>query len=120
MLLAGCGGFAGTCLRYLSGKLSGWLFPLAIFPVSTFAVNALGCLLIGVLSGWTERTGILTHGHNLLLITGFCGGFTTFSTFANDIWTLGAKGEIFTSLAYVLVSVATGIALVWVGRLIAG
>ena len=118
MLLAGCGGFAGTCCRYLTGRVCA-MFPIGAFPLSTFAVNALGCFLIGLLCGLSERTGILTQGHNLILVTGFCGGFTTFSTFANDIWVLGAKGEITTSVIYTCLSVIAGVALVWLGRWLA-
>ncbi len=119
MLIAGCGGFAGTCCRYLTGRLCAVLTTMT-FPISTFAVNALGCLLIGLLCGLSERTGIITQGHGLLLITGFCGGFTTFSTFANDIWVLGAKGDVLTGILYLVATVVAGVALVWAGRWIAG
>ncbi|MDE7136676.1 MAG: fluoride efflux transporter CrcB [Muribaculaceae bacterium] len=115
MLIAGLGGFIGTCCRYLVGKLSVIIYP-GIFPVGTFIVNAVGCLLIGLICGISERTGIITSGHNLFFVTGICGGFTTFSAFANDIWVLGAKGEIATSVLYCASTVIFGIACVWLGR----
>ena len=115
MLIAGLGGFIGTCCRYLTGRLCATL-PLASFPLGTFAVNAVGCFLIGLLCGVSERTGILTQGHNVLLVTGFCGGFTTFSAFANDIWVLGAKGEMGMSVLYTVATIVACIVLVWLGR----
>lgn len=117
ILLAGCGGFIGTAGRYLIGKgcTAIWHHP---FPLATFLVNILGCFLIGLLFGLAEHTKLLTPSQNLLLVTGFCGGFTTFSTFANDIWVLGSKGDWTTSLLYLLLSVILGILAVCAGRLL--
>lgn len=53
---------------------------------------------------------------NALLFTGFCGGFTTFSTFADDVWTLGNRGEWLMSLGYVAATVVCGVLLTWAGR----
>ncbi|MDE7025397.1 MAG: fluoride efflux transporter CrcB [Paramuribaculum sp.] len=115
MFLAGCGGFVGTCGRFL---LSRWCASLwhGAFPLGTFAVNMAGCFVIGLLFGLLQRTHVITPVENALLFTGFCGGFTTFSTFANDIWTLGNKGEWFLSLAYIFATVICGILLTWAGR----
>ena len=79
MLIAGCGGFAGTCGRFLMGKLCAHMFH-GSFPMSTFMVNLLGCFLIGLFFGIIEKHHIMTPEENLLLITGFCGGFTTLQT----------------------------------------
>ncbi len=79
MLIAGAGGFLGTCLRYLTGRFFQSVAPSGILPWGTFAVNMLGCLLIGVCCGWAERNGWLSPAVHLFLVTGFCGGFTTFS-----------------------------------------
>ena len=115
MLIAGCGGFIGTCLRFLTGKLCAHLSHGA-FPWGTFVVNVVGSFLIGVLFGLAEEKGILSSQMSLLLITGFCGGFTTFSTFADDMF-LMAKGNHWLPLvAYVAVSLAVGFVLVWAGR----
>ena len=115
MILAGCGGFVGTCGRYLIGRWCAAMFH-GSFPMGTFFVNMLGCFVIGLLFGLLERNNVMTAGENVLLITGFCGGFTTFSSFADDMWLLGAKGEWQTFAAYMLLSVVLGVLLVWLGR----
>jgi CrcB protein len=58
----------------------------------------------------------MTPGENVLLITGFCGGFTTFSSFADDLFLLGAKGEWTMSMTYALLSIILGVLLVYFGR----
>ena len=117
MLIAGAGGFVGTCGRFLINKWCAAMFHGA-FPIGTFVVNLVGCFIIGLLFGLLEKTNLLTPGHNALLITGFCGGFTTFSTFANDLWVLSSKNEWGTSALYLAMSVVFGILLVWAGRAI--
>lgn len=115
MLIAGAGGFIGTCGRFLIGKWSAMFFH-GSFPMGTFLVNIIGCFVIGIAFGLIEKTNLLSSTQNLLLITGFCGGFTTFSAFANDIWILGTKGDWGTSALYLAASVILGVLLVWVGR----
>ncbi|MCF0243862.1 MAG: fluoride efflux transporter CrcB [Bacteroidaceae bacterium] len=115
MLIAGAGGFVGTGLRYLIGVLAKqWCS--GTFPLGTFIVNALGCLIIGVVYGLSEKSGVLNSNHVLLLATGFCGGFTTFSAFANETWLLGTKGDMLMSALYVAASIIVGIVCVWLGR----
>lgn len=118
MLIAGAGGFCGTALRYLVGVLARTAFP-GEFPLGTFLVNTAGCLLIGLILGLAERTNALTGNHVLLLATGFCGGFTTFSAFANEALVLGTKGAWTMSALYLVGSIVAGIAAVWAGRAIA-
>lgn len=60
----------------------------------------------------------MTPGENVLLITGFCGGFTTFSSFADDMWVLGSKGDWTTFAIYLAASIIFGVLLVWGGRAI--
>lgn len=115
MLIAGAGGFIGTCGRFLIGRWCSGMWHGA-FPLGTFLVNITGCFIIGILFGLLEKTHVLTSGENVLLITGFCGGFTTFSTFADDMWTLAGKGDWTTFILYLALSVAIGILLVWAGR----
>lgn len=116
MLLAGAGGFVGTCVRFLVGKWSSAIFHGA-FPLGTFLVNIIGCFIIGLLFGLLEKVHVMTPA-DVILITGFCGGFTTFSAFANDMWVLGTKGDWTTFILYLLLSVVVGILLVWAGRAI--
>lgn len=91
ILIAGCGGFVGTAGRYLIGKWSAGMWHGA-FPMGTFLVNIIGCFLIGLFFGLLENAKVMTPSENVLLITGFCGGFTTFSSFADDMGCLVQKG----------------------------
>lgn len=115
MLLAGCGGFVGTALRYLVGKFCSHV-QVGGFPLGTFTVNIVGSLLIGILFGLAENRGVLSPAASAVMITGFCGGFTTFSTFADDIFLLLQKGQWGMFLAYMLLSLAIGVLFVWLGR----
>jgi CrcB protein len=115
MIIAGCGGFVGTCGRYLIGRWCAAIFH-GTFPVGTFLVNIIGCFIIGLMFGLVGRTNVMTPGENVLLITGFCGGFTTFSSFADDLFLLGAKGEWTMSMTYALLSIILGVLLVYLGR----
>ena len=83
ILLVGLGSMAGGVARYL---LSMWIKQIlpSLFPWGTFIVNMSGCLIIGLLSGWLSSQPLLPIHHRLLFIIGFCGSFTTFSTFTMD------------------------------------
>ena len=115
MLLAGCGGFVGTALRYLVGRLPPHITH-SHFPWATLAVNLVGCFIIGLLFGAAERGNLLSANMNVVLITGFCGGFTTFSTFADDMFLMAKSNNWLPLVAYVVVSLAVGFVLVWAGR----
>ncbi|MDE5636801.1 MAG: fluoride efflux transporter CrcB, partial [Alistipes sp.] len=88
MIIAGLGGFVGTCLRFLTGKLCHVVWAHSAFPWGTFAVNVVGSFLIGILFGLAEKNNVISPSMNVLLITGFCGGFTTFSSLADDMFLL--------------------------------
>ena len=115
MLIAGGGGFVGTCGRFLIGKWCSNIYS-GSFPLGTFLVNIIGCFIFGLLFGVLEKYQVVTSKENALLITGFCGGFTTFSSFANDMWVLGTKGNWSTFIFYLSASVIIGVLLVWAGR----
>lgn len=115
MLLAGLGGFVGSSLRYLTGRMC-QLLVVATFPLGTFVVNILGSLIIGILFGLAERSNMISSSMSVLLITGFCGGFTTFSSLANDIYLLLQQRHWLIFGTYTLLSLVLGVAMVWLGR----
>ncbi len=117
MLIAGLGGFAGTCLRYLTGRLC-HLWDVGGFPLGTFVVNVVGSFIIGALLGLAERNSFITPTMNVLLVTGFCGGFTTFSSFADDIFLMLQQRHWALFALYTGLSLILGIAMVWAGRAI--
>lgn len=113
LLCVGIGGFLGSVSRYgLSlGMVS--LFQTG-FPVATLAVNALGSFLIGIL---LEVAG--SGNWFYLGVTGFCGGFTTFSTFSAESLALFRQGDHLPALAYIVLSVVLCISAVWAGTTLA-
>ena len=113
MLIAGLGGFAGTCGRYLTGIAGKKLFGDK-YPAGTFAVNVLGCFIIGIFSGIFARHE-MSSLVSALLISGFCGGFTTFSSFSHDSFAMIQKGEWLKFICYVVPSVVLGLLMVWLG-----
>lgn len=115
ILIVGLGGFAGAVARYLLG---GWVLHHTLsakFPWSTFAVNLLGCLIIGLLSGLAERLDWFSPSMRLLLLTGLLGGFTTFSAFGLETVHLLRRGELWIAGAYALASVLACVFAVWLG-----
>ena len=98
------GGGTGSVLRYLVGM---WISATA-FPWATLAVNAVGSLAIGLFGGWAARFG-WSEALRLSLMTGLCGGFTTFSTFSKESLALIESGRYGLFALYVVGSVALGI-----------
>ena len=114
ILLVAFGGAVGSVCRYLISGLNS-----EYYPWGTFAVNILGSLLIGLLVGIVNKGG-LSPEMKLLLVTGFCGGFTTFSTFTNESFGFMKAGDIMLSALYIGASVAVGVLAVWAGLNISG
>jgi CrcB protein len=111
------GGCLGSIARY---KLGGVVLHHSLewrFPLSTFTVNVLGCLLVGALAGANERFEFLTADSRVFLFSGLLGGFTTFSAFGLETALLLRKGEVAVGLTYALLSVAGGIFAFWIGFL---
>jgi CrcB protein len=115
MWAVGLGGLLGSLARYRLGGFvlhhtANWRFPL-----STFVVNLLGCALVGVLAGIAEHRHGLSPAARLFLITGFCGGFTTFSAFGFETVYLLRRHAAPWALVNVAFSVVAGMAAVWFG-----
>ena len=114
MIIAGLGGFIGTCLRFLTGKLA-HVITVSAFPWGTFAVNIIGSFVIGIFFGLAEKTHVISPSMNVFLITGFCGGFTTFSTFSLDTFNLYHTGDLMLAGLNILLNAVICICAVWAG-----
>ena len=114
-LLVGLGGFIGSIARYRLGGAILDHSALWRFPLSTFAVNVIGCFAIGALAALVEHRGFFSPETRLFLFTGLLGGFTTFSAFGFEGLTLLRRGEIGIAVAYAGLSVLGGLAAVWLG-----
>lgn len=110
ILLVGSGGFIGSALRYLIGM---WIQKgnSFSFPWATFLINVTGCFLIGVLTGFLQKNVQQHQLLWLLLATGFCGGFTTFSSFALENVYLIKNTLSYYAMLYTIASIVVGILL---------
>jgi len=84
LFIVGSGGFLVSAARYLSQVMINKYFPSS-FPYGTFSINVSGSFLIGLIFALGEKGNILSPEVRMFLVTGFCGGFTTFSTFSYEI-----------------------------------
>lgn len=117
-LLVAVGGGFGAWLRHLTGRA--WLAlagpaTASAFPWATLTCNLAGSLAMGLLVGWLARHGTGGQGVRLLLGVGVLGGYTTFSSFTMEIVLLIERGALGLALGYVALSVAAGIAALFVG-----
>ena len=110
LLYVGLGGAFGSMARYGIAYLITNTLRYQI-PLATFLVNIVGCFIIGLLWGIAQKHQWMQGPLWLLLATGFCGGFTTFSTFALENLELFGKQQSLTSFAYIISSVVIGLAL---------
>lgn len=114
-LLVGIGGMLGSIARYGSGSYFLHNFPNARFPWATFFVNLLGCLIIGMLAGCTERLSNFNSELRLAGMIGFLGGFTTFSAYGIETLHLLKSGETSLALIYALASLVFGVFFAYLG-----
>jgi CrcB protein len=122
LILVGVGGGLGCVGRYLlsgatdrwfEGWAGGWL------PLGTFLVNMVGCLVAGIVTGVLARVGIPGKGVQALVLTGFCGGFTTFSTFSLEVTGMAGGDGPWGGLgaaSYAAFSVVLGVLAAWGGN----
>ncbi len=111
ILLVGAGGAMGSVLRYLTSVL---ITKTDVFPLATFVINIIGCFCIGLFINLIPTSNSM----RFLLITGFCGGFTTFSAFANETLSLVNNNQLPIALLYVTASCILGVGAVWLGMYI--
>lgn len=118
LLLIGFAGFLGTVARYL---ISGYLARRVgeTFPAGTLAVNLLGCFLIGALFYLLQERFLVDPLIRSLILIGLLGGFTTFSSFGLQTFTLLREGELFLAMANILLSNVGGLLMVWSGYVLA-
>jgi fluoride exporter len=117
IMIVGLGGFIGTVARFLISRYF-QVNITSVFPWSTFVVNIVGCLLIGIIYGISEKSEVLSPEIRLFLTVGICGGFTTFSTFSNDAFLLIRQDEWFRFAMYASLSIFLGLMAVYAGRFI--
>ncbi|MBN2814259.1 MAG: fluoride efflux transporter CrcB [Bacteroidales bacterium] len=114
VLLIGFGGFLGSVGRYYLSKLNLRIEWLSV-PVGTLSVNVIGSFVIGFLTGIAAKSELLSAEWRLFLMVGLCGGFTTFSTFANENLMLMHNGQFFSMFLYTGLSLLLGFAAVYLG-----
>ena len=115
LLAIGCGSAIGGICRYLLTELLSRQ-ELKLLPWGTFAVNILGCFLIGIIFGLIDRGMTISPAMKAFLTVGFCGGFTTFSTFINENFMMLSTGQALSALGYTVLSFAIGLLAVWGGH----
>ena len=105
------GGGLGSALRFGVGKL--FISSLNKFPTATFLVNMIGCLLIGLFVAYFSKSE--NSFYKILFVTGFCGGFTTFSTFSNESIFLLKNNQFTLAVIYILSSLIVGLLATFLG-----
>lgn len=113
-LIVGIGSFFGGGLRFLTQQFLAKVISIP-FPFGTMTVNIVGSLIIGIIFGLSLKNDMVSLNMKLLLATGFCGGFTTFSSFSLETLNLLKDGQFFYAFSYVGISILIGFFATFVG-----
>ena len=114
LFLVALGGGIGSVFRYLTSVVIQKYYH-AVFPFATFLTNILGCLLIGIIVGLLDKNQLSHSNIKWFFITGFCGGYTTFSAFGYENISLLQNNQTGTAFLYIFASIISGLAAVWLG-----
>lgn len=117
ILLVAVGGMTGSVARYLTAYYTGRLVH-ATYPYGTLAANVIGCFAIGLIYGLAARYQWFTPAWRIFLATGFCGGYTTFSSFAFENVQMLEQGSYLTFFSYAFGSLALGLLSVFAGLML--
>lgn len=107
LLIVGAGSCLGGMARYVASRSVDAVCHAA-FPWGTLLVNIAGCFIIGLVYGFIDKGFQLSDTMRLFITVGFCGGFTTFSTFMHENYLLLTGSHLLTSVAYILASILAG------------
>ncbi len=115
ILIVGIGGFFGSSLRFVVHHWVQKVLLPGVFPYGTLSVNMIGCLLIGLVIGLTDLRGLLDQNWRLFLAVGVLGGFTTYSSFAFENFSLLSSAEFLRLGVNIVVQITLGLFLAWLG-----
>jgi len=115
ILIVGIGGFLGSVFRFMLVEWVHKILNNPWYPYGTFAVNVLGCLLMGFFAGLAENKGLLGSEMRLFFLIGILGGFTTFSAFGYETLALSRDAQMLAAMMNIVLHVVLGFGAVFLG-----